>query len=85
MRFSVTMSRPLRQVIITPAMTRPTASGSQAPSVILARFEVKNATSTVRNRVPRMASLHRGVFHSARATARNRIVLRMKVPVTATP
>ena len=49
------------------------------------RFAEKNATSIVRNTDPPITTSARDLFHSSRATARNRIVLRMKVPVTATP
>ena len=76
---------PRRQVIITSVASSPIASESQAPCSIFAMLELKNATSTVRNSVASGASLRREVPHSIRATATNSTVLRMKVPVTATP
>ena len=79
------MTRPRRQVIITEAISNPTHSGSQAPWVTLVRFEEKNETSTVRNSAPINTSFQVAVCQIERATARNRIVSRMNVPVTATP
>ena len=79
------MTRPRRQVIITEAISDPTISGSHAPCVTLVRLEEKNETSTVRNSAPIGTSFHVAVRQIDRATARNRTVSRMKVPVTATP
>ena len=84
-RLRVTIIWPRRQLIITIDTTNPTASGSQAPCSTLAMLELKNATSTVRNRIATGASLRLAVPHRNLATARNRMVLRMNVPVTATP
>ena len=71
MRFRVTITWPLRQLIITIEITSPIASDSQAPCSTLAMLELKNATSTVRNSTATGASFRLGVPHSHRATARN--------------
>ena len=81
----MTIIWPVRHVIITIAATSPIASESHAPCSIFAMFELKNATSTVRNSAASGASLRHDVPHSSRATATNSSVLRMNVPVTATP
>ena len=84
-RLRVTTTWPRRQLIITIDSRSPIASGSQAPCSTFAMFALKNATSTVRNSTAIGASLRQEVPHSRRATARNSRVLRMNVPVTATP
>ena len=84
-RLRVTIICPRRQLIITTERTRPIASGSHAPCAIFAILALKNAISTVRNSATTGASLRLGVPQISRATAMNSSVLRMKVPVTATP
>ena len=84
-RLRVTISWPRRQVIITIEITSATTSGSHAPCSTLAMLAEKNDTSTVKNRTTIGTSLRFGVPQSSRATAAKSTVLRMNVPVTATP
>jgi hypothetical protein len=75
----------LCQVISVVKTTMATVSGSQPPCSILVRLAAKNASSTVSNAAPPSATARAGLRHSSRATARNRMVVSTKVPVTATP
>ncbi len=81
----MTTTCPRRQLIITIDRTSAIASDSHAPCSTLAMLEAKNATSTVRNRAAIGTSRCLDVPHRKRATARKSSVLRMNVPVTATP
>ena len=81
----MTIIWPRRQLIITIDITSPITRGSHAPCSTFAMFALKNATSTVRNSTAIGASFRLAVPQSRRATARNSTVLRMNVPVTATP
>ena len=85
-RFAVTISRPLRQVIIPTEMTSPTPSEQPRPVGDLGqvRAEERDLDGEEQGAEPD-ASFHIAVRHRERATARNSSVLRMNVPVTATP
>ena len=84
-RLRTTISLPRRQVTITTNTHAAITSGTHPPWRIFVRVEAKNATSKVRNTTAPSATRARRVRQIRCATARNRIVLRTNVPVTATP
>ena len=77
--------RPSCQVVITVTMTMAMTSGSQPPCTTLVRLAAKKVSSTPPNTTPIRIRLHLGQCQLDPARIRNRVVVRISVPVTASP
>ena len=64
---------------------RAISRATQPPWMIFVVLAAKRVNSMPRNTTPKMVAFHTGHFQIQRVTARKRIVLTMKVPVTAMP
>jgi hypothetical protein len=76
---------PRCQVRISVNMIAAISSVTHPPLGTFGRLATKNVLSTPRKRSTPTAIFQRAQCHRARATTRNRTVVMMNVPVTATP
>ena len=77
--------RPLNQVIRQVKHNKPSANGYQPPSLILIKFAVQNARSTIKKVIVMQLTKMIFIFHSRNITTANRMVVISIVEVTEIP
>ncbi|MNY47757.1 hypothetical protein D3C86_1830480 [compost metagenome] len=77
--------RPRFQVVIKMNRPMPAITGNAPPWKIFGALAAKYRLSTSRKPSSIGTASQRGVFHSSRTTAEDRMVVISMVPVTATP